>query len=80
MERNLFKVGHDDLANDRLGDNLCLTKCGAYSGPAWELLARTESEGDYRGSVVALRECLESLGEMLAKGQHCKRGGRWIIS
>lgn len=37
---------------------------------AWELLARTESEGDHRGSIVALREvreCLESLGEMLAK-------------
>ena len=36
---------------------------------AWELLARTESEGDHRGSIVALREvreCLESLGEMLA--------------
>jgi hypothetical protein len=37
---------------------------------AWELLARTESEGDHRGAIVALREvreCLESLGEMLAK-------------
>jgi len=37
---------------------------------AWELLAKTESEGDHRGSIVALREvreCLESLGEMLAK-------------
>src|SRR5216684_2496340 len=37
---------------------------------AWELLARTESVGDHRGSIVALREvreCLESLGEMLEK-------------
>jgi hypothetical protein len=36
---------------------------------AWELLDKTESEGDHRGSIVALREvreCLESLGEMLA--------------
>lgn len=39
---------------------------------AWELLARTESEGDHRGSIVALREvreCLESLGEMFSKAQ-----------
>jgi hypothetical protein len=37
---------------------------------AWELLDKSESEGDHRGAIVALREvreCLESLGEMLAK-------------
>ena len=37
---------------------------------AWELLAWTESEGDHRASIVALREvreCLKLLGEMLAK-------------
>lgn len=37
---------------------------------AWELLAMMESEGDHRGSIVALREvreCLESLGGMLAR-------------
>ena len=36
---------------------------------AWELFSRTESEGDHRASIVALREvreCLESLGEMLS--------------
>jgi hypothetical protein len=39
---------------------------------AWDLLAKTESEGDHRASIVALREvreCIESLGEMLAKVQ-----------
>jgi len=37
---------------------------------AWELLGKMESEGDHRGSIVALREvreCVESLDEMLAK-------------
>ena len=37
---------------------------------AWELLDKTESEGDHRGSIVALREvreCLETLGAMLAR-------------
>jgi hypothetical protein len=34
------------------------------------LLAKTEAEGDHRGAIVALREvreCLESLGDMLAR-------------
>jgi hypothetical protein len=47
-----------------------LRKCGGFIQKAWELLGKTESEGDHRGSIVALREvreCLESLGEMLAK-------------
>jgi hypothetical protein len=44
---------------------------------AWELLSKTESEGDHRGSIVALREvreCLESLGEMLAKANTANGG------
>jgi hypothetical protein len=39
---------------------------------AWELLAKMEAEGDLRGSIVALREvreCVESLGEMLSRAQ-----------
>jgi hypothetical protein len=42
---------------------------------AWELLGRAESEGDHRGAIVALREvreCLESLGVMLAKTNGAK--------
>jgi len=54
---------------ERLGDNL-LDEMRRVQRKAWELLAKTESEGDHRASIVALREvreCLESLGEMLAK-------------
>jgi transposase len=54
---------------ERLGETL-LDEMRRVQRKAWELLARTESEGDHRGSIVALREvreCLESLGEMLAK-------------
>ena len=54
---------------ERLGDNL-LDEVRRVQRKAWELLAKTESEGDHRASIVALREvreCLESLGEMLAK-------------
>ena len=46
---------------------------------AWELLGRAESEGDHRGAIVALREvreCLESLGEMLAKAETANGGGK----
>jgi hypothetical protein len=52
-----------------LGDSL-LDQMRRVHHKAWELLARMESEGDHRGSIVALREvreCLESLGAMLAR-------------
>lgn len=61
----------------RFGDNL-LDEMRRVQRKAWELLARTESEGDHRGSIVALREvreCLESLGTMLARagaGNGCR--------
>jgi transposase len=54
---------------ERLGETL-LDEMRRVQRKAWELLARTESDGDHRGSIVALREvreCLESLGQMLAK-------------
>jgi Phage integrase, N-terminal SAM-like domain len=38
---------------------------------AWQLLAKTETDGDHRASIVALREvceCLKSLGKMLSRG------------
>jgi hypothetical protein len=53
---------------ERLGETL-LDEMRRVQRKAWELLAKTESEGDHRGSIVALREvreCLESLGEMLS--------------
>jgi hypothetical protein len=54
---------------ERLGETL-LDEMRRVQRKAWELLARTESDGDHRGSIVALREvreCLALLGEMLAK-------------
>ena len=51
-----------------LGDNL-LDEMRRVQRKAWELLSKTESEGDHRASIVALREvreCLKSLGEMLS--------------
>ena len=54
---------------EQLGGNL-LDEMRRVQRKAWELLARTESDGDLRGSIVALREvreCLESLGDMLAR-------------
>ena len=61
---------------ERLGETL-LDEMRRVQRKAWELLARTESEGDHRGSIVALREareCLESLGEMLAKADTASGG------
>jgi transposase len=61
---------------ERLGETL-LDEMRRVQRKAWELLARTESDGDHRGSIVALREvreCLESLGEMLAKANTANGG------
>jgi hypothetical protein len=54
---------------EHLGDSL-LDEMRRVQRKAWELLSKTESEGDHRGAIVALREvreCLESLGDMLAR-------------
>jgi hypothetical protein len=54
---------------EHLGETL-LDEMRRVQRKAWELLARTESDGDHRASIVALREvreCLKALGEMLAK-------------
>src|SRR5215469_8088454 len=62
-------VKASEVREEQLGDNL-LNEMRRVQRKAWELLARTESEGDHRGSIVALREvreCLESLGEMLSR-------------
>ena len=56
---------------ERLGDSL-LDEMRRVQRKAWELLDKTESEGDHRGAIVALREvreCLESLGQMLARAR-----------
>ena len=66
---------------EQLGDNL-LDEMRRVQRKAWELLGKTEFEGDYRASIVALREvreCLESLGDMLAKVQ-AHRGSRVTLA
>jgi hypothetical protein len=60
-------VKASERGEERVGDNL-LDEMRRVQPKAWELLAKTESDGDHRASIVALREvreCLESLGEML---------------
>ncbi len=47
-----------------------LTEARRVRDKAWELLDTMQSEGDHRGSVVALREvreCLETLGSLLSR-------------
>jgi hypothetical protein len=61
---------------ERFGETL-LDEMRRVQRKAWELLARTESEGNHRGSIVALREvreCVESRGEMLAKADSASGG------
>jgi len=62
-------VKASEKREERLGDNL-LGEMRRVQCKAWELLAKTEATGDHRGSIVALREvreCLESLGEILSR-------------
>jgi hypothetical protein len=62
-------VKASEKREERLGDNL-LDEMRRVQRKAWELLAKTESEGDHRGAIVALREvreCLGALGELLEK-------------
>jgi len=69
-------VKASEKREERLGDNL-LDEMRRIQRKAWELLAKTESEGDNRASIVALREvreCLESLGEMLANAEAMNGG------
>jgi hypothetical protein len=54
---------------ERLGDSL-LDEIRRMNRKAWELLGKAESEGDYRGAIVALREareCIESQDRMLSR-------------
>jgi hypothetical protein len=62
---------------EKLGESL-LDQMQRVQHKAWELLGKMEAEGDHRGSVVALREvreCMESLGEMLARAEALKSAG-----
>jgi hypothetical protein len=70
-------VEASERCEERAGENL-LDEMRRVQRKAWQLLAKTESEGDHRASIVALREvreCLESLGQMLSRagaGNGCR--------
>ena len=69
-------VNASESREERLGESL-LDEMRRVQRKAWELLAKMESEGDHRGSIVALREvreCLKSLGEMLEKANRANVG------
>jgi hypothetical protein len=53
-------VKASEKREELLGDSL-LDEMKRVQHKPWELLGRTESEGDHRGAILALRECLESL-------------------
>src|SRR5262245_60955417 len=75
LSQTIVKAG--ERREEQLGDNL-LDEMRRVQRKAWELLDKTESEGDHRGAIVALREvreCVESLGEMLAKADAPRHTG-----
>ena len=70
-------VKASEKREEQIGDSL-LDEMRSVQRKAWELLSKTESEGDHRGAIVALREvreCLESLGEMLASADSASGTG-----
>jgi hypothetical protein len=74
-------VKASEKREERLGDGL-LDDMRRVQLKAWELLGRTEADGDHRASIVALREvreCLESLGEMLSRAAAAGGGGAEIV-
>ncbi len=61
---------------EKLGGNL-VDDMQRVQHKAWEILSKMEAEGDTRGSVIVLREvreCMESLDEMLARADALKAG------
>jgi len=59
---------------EKIGESV-LEQMQRVQRKAWELLAKMESGGDHRGSVVALREvreCIQSLDDMLARAEALK--------
>jgi hypothetical protein len=60
LSRTLVKAA--ERCEEHLGDNL-LGEMRRVQHKAWDLLAKTESDGDHRASIVALREVRECLAE-----------------
>jgi hypothetical protein len=53
-------VKASERREERLGDNL-LDELRRMNRKAWDLLGKAESEGDYRGAIVGLREAGSAL-------------------
>lgn len=69
-------VKASERREERLGDNL-LDQLRRMNQKAWDLLGKAESEGDYRGAIVGLREareCIEAQDKMLARASESNFG------
>jgi len=64
-------VKTQERREEKLGDTI-FDEMKRVLEKAWELLGKLESEGDYRGAIVAAREareCLESLNGLVKKAE-----------
>jgi len=70
-------VKASERREERLGDSL-LDEMRRMNRKAWDLLGKAESEGDYRGAIVGLREareCIEAQDKMLSRASEAGRNG-----
>jgi len=70
-------VKASERREERLGDSL-LDEMRRMNRKAWDLLGKAESEGDYRGAIVGLREareCIEAQDKMLARAAEAGGNG-----
>jgi len=69
-------VKAQERREEKLGDTI-FDEIRRLQGKALELLGKMESEGDYRGAIVAsreVRECLVSLNGLLTKAESGSSG------
>lgn len=74
-------VKASERREERLGDSL-LDEMRRMNRKAWDLLGKAESEGDYRGAIVGLREareCIETQDKMLARAAETGGNGRPVF-
>jgi hypothetical protein len=70
-------VKASERREERLGDSL-FEEMRRMNRKAWELLGKAESEGDYRGAIVGLREareCIEAQEKMLSRAAEAGGNG-----
>jgi hypothetical protein len=74
-------VKASERREERLGNSL-LDEMRRMNRKAWDLLGKAESEGDYRGAIVGLREareCIEAQDKMLARAAETGGSGRPVF-